>query len=103
MLAIVHEQLMEGQCGYGDYRTIAANKTAQPNIVTAIASSDFYALNQLIGTRLAEYLPDHIGLDRFKNNYTQVRPQGPFCNHLSQAWSSLLPTSPSAYCVPQFC
>ncbi|CAL8471640.1 g11182 [Coccomyxa elongata] len=52
-------------------RTIAANKTAQPNIVTAIANSDFYALNQLIGTRLAEYLPDHIGLDRFKYNYTQ--------------------------------
>lgn len=62
----------------GDFRTIAANKTAQPNIVTAIASSDFYALNTLIGTRLAEYLPDHVGLDRFKNNYTQVRPQGPF-------------------------
>ncbi|BDA47023.1 hypothetical protein COCOBI_09-4780 [Coccomyxa sp. Obi] len=52
-------------------RTIAANKTAQPNIVTAIANSDFFALNQLIGTRLAEYLPDHIGLDRFKYNYTQ--------------------------------
>ena len=57
------------------YRTIAANQTGQPNIIGAIASSDFYALNQLIGTKLAEYLPDHIGLDHFANNYTQVKAQ----------------------------
>ncbi|KAK9919025.1 hypothetical protein WJX75_008780 [Coccomyxa subellipsoidea] len=68
--AVAARQLFEAARAYT--RTIAANQTGQPNIVAAIANSDFYALNEVIGTRLAEYLPDHIGLDHFKNNYSQA-------------------------------
>jgi len=53
-------------------RTIAANSTGQPNILTAIVNSDFYALNQQIGDQLASHLPDKFGLDHFKNNFSQV-------------------------------
>lgn len=67
-------------------RTIAANSTGQPNILTAIVNSDFYALNQQIGDQLASHLPEKFGLDHFKNNFSQVGASQKYFNATSCSW-----------------
>lgn len=45
---------------------IAANQTTQPNIVTQILTSQFANITNILGTKLAEYLPSKVGIDRFR-------------------------------------